>query len=71
MCVGCGDDAVRIFDDVTSGEIALLHHIPQAHASDVNVVCWNPHIPHLLLSAGDDGCICLWHVITENDTSSI
>ncbi len=31
-----------------------------AHKSDVNSVSWNPVVPGLLLSTGDDGDAKLW-----------
>ena len=70
-CTGSGDNSICVFEEE---QIASSDVNPQqkpsfqlsikkldAHPTDVNCVRWHPKDPNLLASAGDDGCIRLWH----------
>jgi len=64
---GAGDDCIRIFrQDVVQGQAAptfqMISCQAAAHSSDINCVKWNPKIPGLLASAGDDECARIWRV---------
>ncbi|KAI4840083.1 ribosome assembly protein RRB1 [Plasmodium brasilianum] len=37
-------------------------HIENAHASDVNVLCWNENFEYLLASGGDDNVVKIWDI---------
>lgn len=66
VATACGDDAVRVFEEVTPASpgcpvtFSLAAHVPRAHAQDVNGVAWHPREPGLLASCGDDGDIAFW-----------
>uniref|UniRef100_A0A8C3UE56 Probable cytosolic iron-sulfur protein assembly protein CIAO1 n=1 Tax=Catharus ustulatus TaxID=91951 RepID=A0A8C3UE56_CATUS len=67
VATACGDDAVRVFEEVAAvapGDavtFSLAAHVPRAHAQDANGVAWHPREPGLLASCGDDGDIAFWH----------
>lgn len=67
MATACGDDAVRVFEEVAPVApgcpvtFSLAAHVPRAHAQDANGVAWHPREPGLLASCGDDGDIAFWH----------
>lgn len=66
----CGDNQVRIFNQdlgqsCCEGEDApnfSLTSKVEAHCQDVNCVSWNPKIPGLLSSGGDDETVKLWQI---------
>lgn len=66
MATACGDDAVRVFEEVTPVSpmspvtFGLAAHVARAHAQDVNGVAWHPREPGLLATCGDDGDIAFW-----------
>ncbi|XP_058715490.1 probable cytosolic iron-sulfur protein assembly protein CIAO1 [Poecile atricapillus] len=66
VATACGDDAVRVFEEVSpvSPEspvtFVLAAHVARAHAQDVNGVAWHPREPGLLATCGDDGDIAFW-----------
>eukprot|EP01127_Copromyxa_protea_P002252 TRINITY_DN12145_c0_g1_i1.p1 TRINITY_DN12145_c0_g1~~TRINITY_DN12145_c0_g1_i1.p1 ORF type:complete len:334 (-),score=60.66 TRINITY_DN12145_c0_g1_i1:37-1038(-) len=61
IATGCSDNAIRIFvKDPTSNEFVLKVTKSNAHLSDINCVAWNPQVPSLLASCGDDELIKFW-----------
>ena len=70
-CTGSGDNSICIFEEeqTASSDVnpqqkpsfQLSIKKLDAHPTDVNCVRWHPKDPNLLASAGDDGCIRLWH----------
>uniref|UniRef100_A0A8C3QLW2 Probable cytosolic iron-sulfur protein assembly protein CIAO1 n=1 Tax=Cyanoderma ruficeps TaxID=181631 RepID=A0A8C3QLW2_9PASS len=66
VATACGDDAVRVFEEVTPASptapvtFGLAAHVARAHAQDVNGVAWHPREPGLLATCGDDGDIAFW-----------
>lgn len=82
--VGCGDNAVRLFEGVQPQDAEVSgshdHAAPafqlaltkqQAHNADVNCVRWSPKDPTLLATAGDDNTIRLWRYRPDPDNSVI
>lgn len=81
--VGCGDNAVRLFESrqLQNGELSGSHddHAAaafqlaltkqQAHNADVNCVRWSPKDPRLLATAGDDNTVRLWRYRPDPDSS--
>ena len=62
---GGGDNALRVaaFEPNEAGlqpRVVLEH--PQAHQGDINCVRWNPKVPGLLASCGDDGVVRIWRM---------
>jgi len=70
-----GDDALCIFrEDMASEDgdpankmptFSLVSKQEVAHSNDVNSVHWNPKIPGLLASCGDDSLVKLWTFNSE------
>ncbi|XP_053822481.1 probable cytosolic iron-sulfur protein assembly protein CIAO1 [Vidua chalybeata] len=66
VATACGDDAVRVFEEVAPASpgspvtFGLAAHVPRAHAQDANGVAWHPREPGLLASCGDDGDVAFW-----------
>jgi WD40 repeat protein len=65
IATACGDNNIRIFQEnktTIDGEKNTFEPIctVKAHGADVNRVVWNPIVPNLLLSAGDDGYVNVW-----------
>ncbi|XP_064587025.1 probable cytosolic iron-sulfur protein assembly protein CIAO1 [Zonotrichia leucophrys gambelii] len=66
VATACGDDAVRVFEEVSPASplspvtFGLAAHVPRAHAQDVNGVAWHPRHAGLLATCGDDGDIAFW-----------
>lgn len=56
---GAADNCVRVFDAAAAG-VPCVAMQRQAHVGDVNCVRWNPKVPHLLASGGDDNAVRLW-----------
>lgn len=63
------DDCIRVFVEGDKGEggdpvasTAYTCELTQAaaHGSDVNCVRWNPKLPNVLASAGDDHVVKVW-----------
>lgn len=81
--VGCGDNAVRLFERgrLQNGELSgspdnhgaaafqLALTKQQAHNADVNCVRWSPKDPTLLATAGDDNTVRLWRYRPDPDSS--
>ena len=81
--VGCGDNAVRLFEggQLQNGELSgsqddheaamfqLALTKQQAHNADVNCVQWSPKDPTLLATAGDDNTVRLWRYRPDPDSS--
>lgn len=78
--VGCGDNAVRLFEggqpqsaelsgsgDHGAAAFQLALTKQQAHNADVNCVRWSPKDPTLLATAGDDNTIRLWRYRPDPD----
>ena len=74
VATGSRDDTIRLFSvaggngeggvgEVTCLPAAAVEH---AHSGDVNCVRWHPR-ERLLVSAGDDGLVCLWRWQPEDD----
>ncbi|CAL1275944.1 unnamed protein product [Larinioides sclopetarius] len=62
-----GDNSIRIFKEVPdldphSPTFNLIVADRDTHDQDVNCVHWNPKIPGLLASGGDDGIVRIWEV---------
>ena len=63
-----GDDSIRIFNEATSSDsknspnFECVISKTAAHEEDVNCVAWNPSVPGLLASCGDEGDLKLWKV---------
>jgi WD40 repeat protein len=65
-----GDDTVCVFREDLASEagdpgnkkanFSLVSKQEMAHSNDVNSVHWNPKVPGLLASCGDDGLVKLW-----------
>lgn len=65
IATACGDDSIRVFQELQPQEethisFDLICSNEKAHSQDVNAVTWNPVIPGLLASCGDDGLVKLW-----------
>ena len=65
-CLGGHNDAFLAFSD-DSGEVHIRHRETgrdlkrlTAHAANVNALAWNPRVPGMLVSGGDDRTIRVW-----------
>jgi WD40 repeat protein len=67
IATGCGDDAIRIFQEDTidscQTNFKLIWQEDKAHSTDVNCVAWHPIESTLLASCSDDRTIKLWRLI--------
>lgn len=54
------DRSLRIWDVRSAPSAACKITISNAHESDVNVISWNGHEQHFIVSGGDDGVIKVW-----------
>jgi len=70
IATGCGDDYIRIFKESqcsneTEKNLFELCCTSKGHEGDVNRIKWNPKVPDLLASIGDDGIVKLWQWIED------
>lgn len=66
-----GDNSIVVYKpevNDSADSFVCKHKFYQAHNSDINSVKWNPQIPGLLASAGDDGTVKLW-TLSDDDLS--
>ncbi|XP_024515677.1 protein CIA1 isoform X1 [Selaginella moellendorffii] len=65
-----GDDAIRVFAEAndpsyTSRAVfSMVGKQQKAHSTDVNCVRWHPKDDDILASAGDDGLVKLWRILS-------
>jgi len=54
------DKSFRVWDVREQSRTKSAVHVPEAHPTDVNVLCWSPCVGELIITGADDGGFKIW-----------